>query len=135
MAPPFELTMTIMTAMPTLTGFALLAEPYDARRPPVYTVWPPVNTVYRAGLSIRTDGQLDEPAWFSAPGADEVKIPLNFANISARVPLWPGDMWKIDLNPQGGKTNLQYSRCSPAIRRNGSGTLLFSGKRVRFGAK
>lgn len=128
MAPPFELTMTIMTAMPTLTGFALLAEPYDARRPPV-------DTVYRAGLSIRTDGQLDEPAWSGAPGGGEVKIPLNFANVSAPVPLWPGDMWKIDLSPQGGKTNLQYSRCSPAIRRNGSGTLLFSGKRVRFGAK
>jgi len=143
-------TMRIMTTILTLTGFALLAEPYDARRPPVYTVWPPVYTVWppvdtvdRTALSIRTDSHLDEPNGFGAPGADQVKFPPRTS------PTFPHVFRRGQATCGKSVSTLAAARptCttasgrlaiwrSPALTPGaGAGKSFLPGKRVRFGAK
>jgi Carbohydrate-binding family 9 len=45
----------------------------------------------------------------------EVAIPLiNFQQVAKNIPPKPGDIWRLNLNRLGGKTNAQYSQWSPS---------------------
>lgn len=73
--------------------------------------WEPDGVEYRTtfhGMP-KKDESPDDTEWVV-----EMKVPLrNFARDAANMPPRDGDVWKLNLNRLGGKTNPQYSSWSP----------------------
>jgi len=73
--------------------------------------WEPDGVVYRTsyhGLP-KKDESPEDDHWIL-----ELLIPFrNFARDAAHTPPHPGDVWRLNLNRAGGKTNAQYSTWSP----------------------
>ncbi|HZT32432.1 MAG TPA: carbohydrate-binding family 9-like protein [Bryobacteraceae bacterium] len=73
--------------------------------------WDPAGVQLRTSYSglPKKEESPDDDHWVL-----EVAIPFrNFARDAAHVPPRDGDVWRINLNRDGGKTNAQYSTWSP----------------------
>ncbi|MCC6859383.1 MAG: carbohydrate-binding family 9-like protein [Bryobacterales bacterium] len=73
--------------------------------------WEPDGVAWRTshhGLP-KKDASPDDDHWIL-----EIAIPFrNFSRDAAHTPPRPGDVWRLNLNRAGGKTNAQYSTWSP----------------------
>lgn len=69
-----------------------------------------------ANISIATsvDGTLNDDSDTDRSWTLEVAIPFeNFRKVAQNTPPKPGDVWHLNLNRLGGKTNFQHSQWSP----------------------
>jgi hypothetical protein len=65
-------------------------------------------------IAVTIDGTKNDDSDVDRGWILEAAIPLkNFAKVAANVPPKPGDVWHLNLNRLGGKTNPQYSQWSP----------------------
>ena len=66
-------------------------------------------------IGITIDGTLNNDADTDRQWILEAAIPLaNFAGVARHIPPRPGDVWRLNLNRLGGRTNPQYSQWSPS---------------------
>ena len=66
-------------------------------------------------IAVSRDGTLNNDGDLDQSWTLEAAIPLvNFASVAVRTPPKSGDVWRLNLNRLGGKTNQQYSQWSPS---------------------
>ena len=65
-------------------------------------------------IAATIDGTLNDDSDVDRSWTLEAAIPFaNFRHVAAHVPPQPGDVWHLNLNRLGGKTNPQFSQWSP----------------------
>ena len=70
-----------------------------------------------SGVKIATtiDGTLNDDSDIDSSWTLEEAIPFaNFSKVAKNTPPEPGDVWNLNLNRLGGKTNAQFSQWSPS---------------------
>lgn len=66
-------------------------------------------------IGITIDGTLNHDADTDRQWILEAAIPLaNYAGVARHIPPRPGEVWHLNLNRLGGRTNPQYSQWSPS---------------------
>lgn len=66
-------------------------------------------------IAVSIDGTLNDDSDTDRGWALEAAIPLaNFAKVARHTPPQAGDVWHLNLNRLGGKTNAQFSQWSPS---------------------
>jgi Carbohydrate-binding family 9 len=66
-------------------------------------------------IAVTIDGTKNDDSDVDRGWILEAAIPLkNFAGVAANIPPKPGDVWHLNLNRLGGKTNPQFSQWSPS---------------------
>ena len=65
-------------------------------------------------IATSVDGTLNDDSDADRGWTLEVAIPFeNFRKVAQNTPPKPGDVWHMNLNRLGGRTNLQHSQWSP----------------------